>query len=319
MSKMLITGGNGYVGRELTRLLMPDHDIVVIDNMSSGDLRFTAHEIQRFDLRRVDIRDKDEVRAIVQGFQPDALIHLAAIHYIPDCQANPPLAVETNVVGTVNLLNSCPPHTRFVHASSGAVYEKSGTALNESNSPLAPNDVYGATKLQTEHYVRYFSEWKGFASVIVRLFNVVGPGETNRHVLPEIVAQLKAGRRKLQLGDISPRRDFIHVYDAASGFAALATQGQVLPGVVQVVNLASGKAHAVQDLIGMLAEVIGEEIPVETDPSRFRRVDNPLLLADITRIGELYGWEPEHSIRDAIADVWANPDLPESLIREYSQ
>ena len=315
--RILVTGGNGFVGRSLVRSLLDEHDVAVVDNLRYGGVRFSETEESRISLIQTDIRDPDETRLAIESHHPDAIIHLAAIHYIPECQDDPSLAVATNVLGTVNLLEACPAGTRFVLASSAAVYQNSDRALVEDTSPLGPNDIYGRTKLQAEEYLSYFAAWRDFPAVAVRLFNVVGPGETNRHVLPEIVAQMKAGHRSLRLGNITPRRDFIHVADAAAGFAAAAIDGDVEAGTTTAVNLGRGEAHSVQDLLDLLAVVIGEEITVATDPARFRRADNPLLLADITRIGEVFGWRPARDLREAVEDLWADPDLPPGLVEQY--
>jgi UDP-glucose 4-epimerase len=316
--RVLVTGGNGFVGRQLVRSMLGRHDVTVVDSVRYGAVRFRDDELKQFSFRNVDIRDSDAVHTTFAEAKPEVVVHLAAIHYIPECQANPGLAVETNVVGTVNLLNVCPQDTRFVFASSAAVYENSDRALHEVASPLGPNDIYGATKLQGEHYLEYFSKWRRFPAVAVRLFNVVGPGETNPHVLPEIVAQLRTGRRTLSLGNVTPKRDFIHVNDAAAGFAAIATEGSVEPGTVKVVNLGRGQSFSVRQVIDLLADVIGEEITVAVDPQRFRRADNPLLLADISRIASEFGWAPKLDLRRAAEDLWIDPELPPSLVDRYA-
>ena len=135
------------------------------------------------------------------------------------------MRVETNVHGTVNLLCAAPPGTRFVFASSGAVYKPDDKPHVEDDATLGPSDVYGYTKLHGEHYVKYFAAQRVSRAVVVRLFNVVGPGETNPHLLPEIIAQLKAGRTTLRLGNMSPKRDYIHVRDAASRLRRRGAEG----------------------------------------------------------------------------------------------
>src|SRR6201999_2072091 len=106
---------------------------------------------------------------------PDIIIHLAALHYIPECEANPTLAVSTNVIGTLNLLQSAPSGCRFVFASSGAVYRPHDKPHSEATSELGPTDIYGFTKLHGEHYVATMAAKRNLRAVVVRLFNVVGP------------------------------------------------------------------------------------------------------------------------------------------------
>ena len=222
--RILVTGGNGFVGREVVRLLYDEHAVCVADNLRSGPLRFNAGELSKFRFEPVDIVDAPLVSRIVADFAPDTIIHLAAIHYIPECEQDPLLAAEINIEGTLNLLLAAPCGARFVFASSGAVYHPDTKPHIEAKAILGPSDIYGYTKLHGEHYVSYLASQRNFSAVVVRLFNVVGPGETNPHLLPEIVAQLKAGRKILRLGNLWPKRDYIHVRDAARGFVAVALE-----------------------------------------------------------------------------------------------
>ena len=130
------------------------------------------------------------------------------------------------MLGTVNLLTACPPACRFVFASTAAVYAPLETAHDES-SAVGPLDVYGLTKLHAEDFVRYYTRRMGLASVIVRLFNVIGAGDTNPHVVPEMMMQLRRGQRALRLGNVHPRRDYVHVADAAAGLTTVALHRSV--------------------------------------------------------------------------------------------
>jgi UDP-glucose 4-epimerase len=316
--KLLITGGRGYVGRTLTRLLMKEHSICVVDNDRYGLSRFSAQELEYFQLKNIDIRDRQKLAQVIKDFQPEVIIHLAAIHYIPECETQLNLTLSTNIEGTVNLLSLCPPDCRFVFASSGAIYSPQATPHNEANSPTEPMDIYGFTKLQGEHYVKYFSKRRGFTAIIVRLFNVVGPGETNPHLLPEIFAQLKSSQRTIKLGNLSPKRDYIDVRDAARGFWAVASQGKVPKKSVVTVNLGTMKQYSVVELLDKIRAISGLEFEIEQDAKRLRKVDRPYLFADISQIKNLFGWKPKFDINDTIQEMIYEPDLPAHLVKKYS-
>ncbi|PSB08079.1 epimerase [Pleurocapsa sp. CCALA 161] len=316
--RILITGGRGYVGRTLTRLLMQDHSVCVVDNHRYGLSRFEAQELKHFQLKNIDIRDLQKLERVIQDFQPEVIIHLAAIHYIPECETQLNLTLSTNIEGTVNLLSLCPPDCRFVFASSGAIYSPQDTPHNEASSPTEPMDVYGFTKLQGEHYVKYFAKRRGFAAVIVRLFNVAGPGETNPHLLPEIFAQLKSSQRTIKLGNLSPKRDYIDVRDAARGFWAAASRGNVPPKSVTTVNLGTMKQYSVVELLDRIKVISGIEFEIEQDVQRLRKVDRPYLFADISQIEALFGWKPKFNINDTIKAMIHEPDLPVHLVKKYS-
>jgi len=317
--RILVTGGNGFVGRTLVRALTREHTVHVLDNLRFGTLRFRDTELMSFTLHRADIRDRVSVAGIIGEIRPEVIIHAAAIHFIPECEGSPDLAVDTNVHGTATLLSTCPTGCRFVFASSASVYRPSTQALVEATSPIGPVDVYGLTKAHAEEYVRHFAAQLAFPAVVVRLFNVAGPGETNPHVLPEIIAQLKAGRTTLRLGSITPKRDFIHVADAAAGFAAAAINGQVRPGETVTVNLGTGNAHSIRDVLTLLSDIAARPITVEQDESRVRTVDNPLLTCDNLKIQQLFGWRPTYDLAATLRDTWREPDLPEYLTRRYRQ
>ena len=182
--RILVAGGAGFVGRRLVRALRDEHEVCVLDLLKFGN-RFSADDNANITLEKVDIRDPHSVAAVMERFRPEIVVHLAAIHFIPECEGDPLHAEDVNVLGTINLLRACPDGTRFVFASSGAVYRPDEVPHDELRSAVEPADVYGFTKLHAEHYVRYFVRQRSLSGAIVRLFNVIGPGETSPHLLPE--------------------------------------------------------------------------------------------------------------------------------------
>ncbi|BBX71560.1 NAD-dependent epimerase/dehydratase family protein [Mycolicibacterium psychrotolerans] len=307
--KVMVTGGAGFVGKELVQTLRGSAEVLVADLLRYGTPDWLAGDLDGFAFERVDIRDAAATAAVVEKFAPDVVVHLAAIHYIPECDADPANAVATNVTGTVNLLSALPSGTRFVFASSGAVYQPDEAPHRELESTVAPVDIYGVTKDQGEDYVRMFAESRGIAGVIVRLFNVIGPGETNPHLLPAIVAQLRDKPDAINLGNTWPKRDYIDVQDAAGGFAAAALGAAPEPGGYEIVNLGSGQQYSVDDIVNRMKSVLGLDFEVRQDPSRMRAVDRPYLGADISRIGELFGWAPKWELDETLERMWANPDF----------
>lgn len=306
MSKrsILVTGGLGYVGRELVAQLLQagDSDVHVIDNMASGEHRLKPMDTSRFTLHRIDIRDQGAVADAMSSVAPTTIFHLAAVHYIPACEAAPGDAISINVAGTVNLLNAAPPGSTFVFASTAAVYAPSASAHLESE-PTGPVDIYGYSKLHGEHFVRYYAQQAKVRARIVRLFNVVGPGETNPHLVPAIIRQLGEGATRVQLGNLFPRRDYIDVADAARGFILLAGAEQADGGVL-VSNLGTGVTNSVGEVVELIGKAANVPLEVVQDASRVRAVDRPMLEASTQRLRALTAWSPQTTLRASMQRAW---------------
>lgn len=303
--RILVTGGVGYVGRALVERLARETtaELHVLDNLASGEHRMRGLDLARVGLHRVDLRDSESVAGLMRNLAPERIFHLAAVHYIPACEASPGDAIAINVAGTVNLLRSAVNRPRFVFASTAAVYSPSNQSHVEGSDGIGPVDIYGLTKLQAERYVQYFHELGRVDAVVVRLFNVVGPGETNPHLVPAIIRQISRGEQTVKLGNLFPRRDYIHVGDAAEGFMRLAdvpSQSQAL----LVSNLGTGRSHAVRDVVQTIAEVAGTRLHIIEDPARVRANDRPVLCASTERLHTLTGWRPGTDLVDSLRAAW---------------
>ena len=303
-TNVLVTGGIGYVGRSLVAHLLASNNVSVhvLDNLACGEHRLAHMETAAFTLHRADIRDRDAVERVMRAVDPGIIFHLAAVHYIPACEAAPGDAIGINVAGTVNLLEAAPRGARFVFASTAAVYAPSEAAHVETEKP-GPVDIYGFTKLHGEHFVRYYAGQGKIAARIVRLFNVVGPGETNPHLVPAIIRQLGEGATRIHLGNLFPRRDYIDVADAAAGFARLGDAAGE-PGSVVLSNLGTGVTHSVGDVVETIARAAGVPLEIVQDPARMRSVDRPVLEASTAVLRALTAWVPQTSLERSMQSAW---------------
>jgi UDP-glucose 4-epimerase len=306
MKRILVTGGVGYVGRELVRQLVAEGgaDIHVLDNLASGEHRLNQMELNKVVVHRLDIRDVAGVGRLTQSLIPDVVYHLAAIHYIPACEATPAEAASINLVGTVNLLSSLSANTRFVFASTAAVYAPGDRAYTEDAANIGPVDVYGHTKLQGEQFVRYFHQRGNVDGVIVRLFNVIGPGETNPHLVPAIIGQIGRGERRVRLGNLFPQRDYIDVRDAAEGFRRLAAAGNGRGADPLISNLGTGRSHAVGEVVEQIGAAAGVALEITQDADRIRANDRPRLCASTQTLAAITGWSPKITIGESLQAAW---------------
>jgi UDP-glucose 4-epimerase len=298
MSRVLITGGAGFIGRWLAKRCIEAGDTVyIVDNLSVGRLENLAELNGRFEFIQADVRYTEQLASCLKRNAIQIVYHLAALHYIPYCEAHPLETFEVNVQGTLSVLGAmrAAQVQRIVFASTGALYPPLATPLSEE-TPVEPQDIYGLSKLNGENIIDYYAKRYQLQPTIVRLFNCYGPYETNPHLLPHILATLKQGARELTLGNLHPKRDYIYVEDVAEGFYRLGN----CPRAVGVFNLGSGTEYSVQEVVDIISQELGEKLSVVQDPARMRAVDKPHQCADVTHLEAVLGWRPVTSLREGL-------------------
>lgn len=288
MSKILVTGGAGFIGSAVIKKLQKEgHDLFVIDNLSFGKRDFIQVADDHF--FQTDILDKPAIMGIFAKIRPDVVIHLAAVHFIPYCNQHPYESSNINITGTMNVLEAVTkyPVKQLFFASTAAVYPISDEAVSETNV-LEPMDIYGLSKLVGEHLCNEFHMQTKTPVIVCRFFNAFGPNETNPHLIPEIQKQVNSGLRVLQLGNLTPKRDFIHTSDMANAVNVLLNQ---LQEGIHTYNLGRGIEYSVTEIVDAFARQLGEPVKIEVDQSRVRKVERMHLLADVSKLKKL-GWQP---------------------------
>lgn len=302
--KVLITGGAGFIGSAIVpKLQNENYDVYVYDNLSFGNRDFINIDDEHFFLG--DIRDKETLSSVFQKVSPDVIIHLAAIHFIPYCNEHPFESSDINIRGTMNVLNAakkCNNLNKIIFASTAAVYPISDYAVAE-NDQVLPLDIYGLSKLAGEELLKKFHLETNIDTVCCRFFNAFGPNETNPHLIPEIEKQLRNGERVIALGNLTPKRDFIHTHDMANAIKAIVELENV---GFDVFNLGRGIEYAVTEIVATFEKLLNEKITVQIDPLRTRKVERMHLLADVSKLKKRTGWEPKWSIEEGIKDLIAN-------------
>ncbi len=298
---ILVTGGAGFVGSTLVSQLLADgRRVVVYDSFFTG-----ARPAALAGLRVIegDMRDAELLRSTLRQCAPAGVVHLAALHYIPYCDAHPVDTMAVNVAGTQALLEACreTPVSRLVFASSAAVYGVSPEPHGE-DARIETQDVYGLSKRFGEEQVAAFHRQTGTPCVVARLFNVFGRGETNPHVIPEILRQLREHPDTLNLGNIEARRDYVHVTDVAAAMRLFL--GSEAPGC-RTYNVGTGVSASVAEIVAALEAALGRRIAIEQSADKLRPVDRPNLQADNTRIRADFGWAPRVTLADGLRDLLA--------------
>lgn len=290
---VLITGVAGFVGAHLGRHLVDRGHRV------SGTYIGEKPELDGVDLIEADLLDAARLSEVIEATTPEGIVHLAGLSHVGESWKRPDIYFRVNVLGSENLLRAAEG-VRVVAASSAEVYG----LVPEEEQPLtedrvaAPTSPYGMSKAAMERVAAHYD------ATIVRSFNICGPGQAPIFALPAFAQQLRAianGEQPptIQVGNLSARRDFVHVDDAVAGFVTLLEQGH--PG--EVYNLGSGQAHSVEEALDELIRISGVLAAVEVDRARLRSVDVPLLVASTIPLSSL-GWNAEKTLSEALEDLW---------------
>ncbi len=303
ISKVLVTGGAGFIGSHLVdRLLAEGFEVTVLDDFSSGRMEnISSHKDKtQFHLVRGDIRDEELVKRVVKDV--DGVFHEAALVDVALSIENPLLFNDVNVVGTLNLLNAClnSDVKRFVFPSSAAVYGDSKPTKKRENMFLKPISPYGVTKLAAEKYVQVFNESYGLETVSLRYFNVYGPRQglasSYSGVITAFISRFLKNLPPVIYGDGKQSRDFVHVDDVVSA-NMLALERKNAVG--EVFNIASGTVTTINQLERVLQQITGKEQlkPVFTEP---RTGDIKHCSSDIAKAQRLLDFCPKIQLEDGL-------------------
>ena len=304
MSKtVLVTGADGFIGSHLTEALVARgyrvRAFVLYNSFGSwGWLDHAPEETRRaIEIFQGDIRDPNGVRNAIAGC--DAVLHLAALIAIPYSYHSPDTYVETNIRGTLNLLQAARDANicRFVHTSTSEVYGTARFVPITEEHPLQGQSPYSATKIGADQLAYSFHASFGLPVTILRPFNTYGPRQSARAVIPAIVTQIAAGRRRVKLGALDPTRDFNYVDDTVRGFIAAL---ESTAGSGEIINLGSNFEISIRDTVKLIAEAMCAEVEIEHDDQRMRPKDSEVerLWADNAKAARLFGWTPEYAGRD---------------------
>ncbi|MBK9018658.1 MAG: SDR family oxidoreductase [Sulfuritalea sp.] len=303
MTKVLVTGADGFIGSHLTEeLVRQGHEVrafVLYNSFNSwGWLDHCAPDVKgRFEVFAGDIRDPHGVNEAVRG--TDAVLHLAALIAIPYSYHSPDTYVDTNIKGTLNVLQAARELGvgRVIHTSTSEVYGTARFVPITEEHPLQGQSPYSATKIAADQLAYSFYSSFNLPVVIARPFNTYGPRQSARAVIPTIITQIASGRRQIRLGAVSPTRDFNFVGDTVRGFVSALNSNL---GLGEVVNFGSNFEISIGDTAQLIAEVMNAEIEIVTDEARLRPENSEVerLWADNTKASRLFGWQPGYGGRE---------------------
>jgi len=301
-SKVLVTGGAGFIGSHLVdRLLNDGFEVRVLDDVSTGRMENLVHHENRkdFDFVKGDVRNPELVKKAVTGV--DVVFHEAALISVTRSVENPALTNEINVAGTLNMLKASSDAgvKRFIHASSSSVYGEIETLPKREDLTTQPISPYAVSKLAAENYVKVFSEVYGLETVSLRYFNVYGPRQTigpYSGVITIFINRLMNNQPPIIFGDGEQTRDFTNVQDVVEA-NMLAMKNKSATG--EVFNVATGEPTTINHLAKLLLQIMDRTSlkPVYEKP---RPGDIRQSYADVSKARKMLGYEPKTVLREGL-------------------
>ncbi len=321
--KVLVTGAGGFIGSHLTeRLVRLGANTRIFLRYNSRDDKGLIDELPKpiqdsLETFVGDLKDPEAVRKVVRG--RDIVFHLAALIAIPYSYVNPLDFVQTNVLGTANILNACLDNniSKIVHTSTSEVYGTARYVPIDEEHPLQPQSPYSASKAGADALARsYFCSF-GLPVSIIRPFNTFGPRQSLRAIIPTIVLQA-LNKDEIKLGSIQPTRDFNYIDDTVNSFILMAENEK---SIGEVINIGSGREIRIEDLVYKIAIIMNKEVRIITEEARVRPEKSEVfrLCANNKKAKEILNWSPKISLEEGLKKViaWVKLNSSKNSVDKY--
>ena len=303
--KVLVTGADGFIGSHLVELLLAEgYEVRALSVYNSFNYWGWLEDIRhpRLEVVNGDVRDAAFCRHITKGCS--IVFHLAALIAIPYSYVAPESYVDTNITGTLNMCQAARDCgvERIIVTSTSEVYGTAQYVPIDERHPRQPQSPYSATKIGADAIAMSFYNAFALPVVIARPFNTYGPRQSARAIIPAIITQIADGAREIQVGDLTPTRDFNFVRDTCRGFLALA-RAKGIEG--EEINIATGTEVSMQDTLQLIASLMNADVRWVQDPARIRPAKSEVfrLCGDNTKITSLTDWRPSVSLADGLRET----------------
>jgi NAD dependent epimerase/dehydratase len=318
---VLVTGADGFIGSHLVEMLVAQGaKVKALSLYNSFNYWGWLEDISCLDAIEVlngDIRDPHYCKMITKDI--DIVFHLAALIAIPYSYVAPSSYVDTNVTGTLNIIQACLENNvqRVIHTSTSEVYGTAQYVPIDELHPLQPQSPYSASKIGADSMAMSFYNAFGLPVTIVRPFNTYGPRQSARAVIPTIITQIANGAKEIKLGDVTPTRDFNYVEDTCRGFIALAKSDKTIG---EIVNIGSNFEISVKDTLDLIKDLMQSSVTFITEEQRIRPKNSEVqrLWCDNTKIKKLTGFEPHYSIKEGLTKTIEWFSRKENLLKYKS-
>lgn len=324
MGKVLVTGAGGFIGSHLVEeLVRQGEEVRAFVRYNSRNQWGLLEDLPKPVLEEIeivlgDLKDPDGIKKAVKGCQK--VFHLGALIAIPYSYVHPFDFIQTNVVGTANLLNACLEMEgleRVVHTSTSEVYGSAQYIPMDEKHPLQAQSPYSASKIGADQLAESYYRCFDLPVSILRPFNTFGPRQSIRAIIPTIISQALS-EEKIRLGNLKPRRDFLFVKDTVRGFIEI---GKCEKAIGKVVNIGTGKDISIEELTKKILDLLGGKREIETDARRIRPEKSEVmqLLSDTRLAQGLFGWKPRYSLEEGLKETidWYRKNLSQFKVGSY--
>ena len=324
MSKILVTGAGGFIGSHLAEeLVRQGEDVRALVRYNSRDERGLLEDLPKEMINQIevvpgDLKDPDGVKKAVKGCTK--IFHLGALIGIPYSYVHPFDFIQTNVIGTANLLNASLENgafERFIHTSTSEVYGTAQYVPIDEKHPLQAQSPYAASKIAADKLAESYALSFNLPVATLRPFNTFGPRQSLRAIIPTIISQA-LGDGNIHLGNTKPRRDFLFVKDTVRGFIEI---GKCDEAIGKVVNIGTGRDVSIEDLAEKIIGLIGGDGKIKVENLRIRPEKSEVmqLLADTRLARKLFGWAPKYSLEEGLKETmeWYRKNLSRFKVGSY--
>lgn len=322
--RVFITGADGFIGSHLTeRLVKEGATVKALAQYNSFNNRGWLESVPKHVQKEIevvsgDVRDDGSMMSFIKD--SEYVFHLASLIAIPYSYIAPSSYVDTNIKGTLNVLQACRAHSvaRIIHTSTSEVYGTAQYVPIDEIHPLQGQSPYSASKIGADMLAESFYRSFGTPVVTVRPFNTYGPRQSLRAVIPTIISQLLSGNPDVLVGSLSPTRDFNYVNDTVEGYIRICKHEQTIG---EVINIGSGKEISIGSLIDKIASIIGVNYNLICENKRLRPAKSEVnrLCASNSKLRKITGWVPETSLDTGLVETieWMKDNLNHSKAGEY--
>lgn len=298
--KIFVTGADGFIGSHLTEALVgKGFDVLALSQYNSFNFHgwldaLPKHTLQNVEIVAGDVRDRSQMMRLIK--RQDAVVHLASLIAIPYSYIAPQSYVDTNITGTLNVLEGArhDGNVRVIHTSTSEVYGSAKFVPITEEHPLQGQSPYAASKIAADQLVHSFHASFDLPTVTIRPFNTFGPRQSQRAVIPSIITQILSGAEEIELGALTPTRDFSFVDDTVQGFVkALSADG--IFG--QTINLGSGFEVSIGQTVDLISKILGQNVIVNKSKERLRPETSEVdrLMSENSRAKMFLNWNPKYA------------------------